>query len=65
MTTAQELRSAFERQRAGFAAAPYPTLEERQAALSALRGACAFVTPRIARALVADFGSHDPNIGLL
>jgi coniferyl-aldehyde dehydrogenase len=64
-TTIPELQAAFHRQRAAFAAAAYPTLEQRLAALHALRGACAYASSRIARALVADFGSHDPNIGLL
>src|SRR5262245_9361916 len=64
-TTPAELRSAFDRQRAAFAADPYPALDARLRALASLRGVCAAISGKIGAGLRADFGSHDRNIGLL
>jgi coniferyl-aldehyde dehydrogenase len=64
-TTQAQLERSFENQRAAFAAEPYPTLEARLQALATLRDVCAAVRGRMAATLAADFGSHDPNIGLL
>jgi coniferyl-aldehyde dehydrogenase len=64
-TTREQLRAAFDFQRSAFAANPYPTLAQRFDALASLRATCAYVSGRIAGALAADFGSHDPSIGLL
>ncbi|HKU37546.1 MAG TPA: aldehyde dehydrogenase family protein [Polyangiales bacterium] len=64
-TTPAELRSAFDRQRAAFAADPYPALAARLRALASLRAVCAAISGKIGPALRADFGSHDRNIGLL
>jgi coniferyl-aldehyde dehydrogenase len=59
------LKERFAAQRAAFAKDPYPAVDERRKNLTALRAACAFVRDKVPRALAADFGSHDPNIGLL
>jgi coniferyl-aldehyde dehydrogenase len=64
-TSHAELTALFQAQRAAFAAAPDPSLEERRARLVALREVCSYVAPRVADALRADFGSHDPSVGAL
>jgi coniferyl-aldehyde dehydrogenase len=61
----EELRTRFSAQRAAFARNSYPSVEERRKNLLALRAACAFVRDKVPAALAADFGSHDPSIGLL
>jgi len=60
-----ELEERFSSQRKAFARNPYPSLEERRKALAGVRAACAYARERLAAALAADFGSHDPSIGLL
>ncbi|HEX4339674.1 MAG TPA: aldehyde dehydrogenase family protein [Polyangiaceae bacterium] len=60
-----ELRTRLAAQRKAFALASYPTVDERRKNLLGLRSACAFVRDKVPAALAADFGSHDPSIGLL
>jgi coniferyl-aldehyde dehydrogenase len=60
-----ELEERFSAQRKAFAKNPYPSLEERRKALAGVRAACAYTRDKLAAALAADFGSHDPSIGLL
>jgi len=64
-SAADELRSRFVAQRTAFARDRYPVVDERRKRLTSLRAACAFVRDKVPAALVADFGSHDPSIGLL
>lgn len=64
-TSIAELHEAHARQKKRFAENPYPSLEERRDRLGALRRVCATVRQGIAESLAADFGSHDPSIGLL
>src|ERR1700742_4039165 len=59
------LNEQFLAQRAAFGADPFPSADERRKRLTALRAACAFARERVPAALAADFGSHDPSIGLL
>lgn len=63
--TTAELKALFEAQKRAWAAHNYPSLEERLSSLTRLRAACAYARRGIAEALAADFGSHDPSIGLL
>jgi coniferyl-aldehyde dehydrogenase len=64
-TTLPELRTAFNVQRAAFAADSYPPLEARLHSLAKLRAVCAAISGKLEPALRADFGSHDRSIGLL
>src|SRR5580765_3194081 len=64
-TSIAQLHEAHARQKKRFAENPYPSLEERRDRLRALRRVCATVRQGIAESLAADFGSHDPSIGLL
>ncbi|MET0341526.1 MAG: aldehyde dehydrogenase family protein [Polyangiales bacterium] len=64
-TSDAALEQLFSRQRAAFAAHPPPSRARRLEALAALRATCAYVRKELADALVADFGSHDPSIGLI
>lgn len=62
MTT---LQTAFEAQKRAFAREPYPSLTARLERLGRLKSACRSVREGLPGALRADFGSHDPSIGLL
>ena len=64
-STRAELQQLFQAQKRAWAAHNYPSLEERRESLKRLRAACAFARKGIVEALAADFGSHDPSIGLL
>ncbi|HEX4477819.1 MAG TPA: aldehyde dehydrogenase family protein [Polyangiaceae bacterium] len=64
-TNATELHDLFAAQKRASRDCPYPTLAERLDALRALRETVRFVRAELAGALAADFGHHDPSIGLL
>lgn len=64
-STRAELQQLFETQKKAWQANSYPSLEARRESLKRLRAACAFARKGVAEALAADFGSHDPSIGLL
>ncbi len=64
-TTIPELQAIFHAQERAFSQHMFPSHAERIEALKALRELCADITPQVPEALRADFGSHDPSIGLL
>src|SRR5580693_8247944 len=55
-----ELREMVARQRAGFLADPFPSLQERQELLGALAGMLMASRTEIQEALSSDFGVHPP-----
>jgi coniferyl-aldehyde dehydrogenase len=55
-----ELQEMVERQRAGFLADPFPSLQERQELLGALAGMLMTHRTEIQEALSSDFGVHPP-----
>jgi coniferyl-aldehyde dehydrogenase len=55
-----ELQEMVERQRAGFLADPFPSLQERQELLGALAGMLMSNRTEIQEALSSDFGVHPP-----
>lgn len=64
-STQAELSQLFDAQKRAWLADSYPSLEVRRERLTRLRAACAYARRGVAEALAADFGSHDPSIGLL
>jgi len=55
------MHSVFERQRTAFAAQPYPTIDQRKAALRAVKGVLRRYQDHIVEAVSADFGGRSPS----